>query len=77
MAKLKDIRHWYYLKPEFEYWWSPNTEYPELKSAIFLTYQETWYGADSWFADGLFMYLRFKKRSLHVRLDWWKMKGTL
>lgn len=77
MAKLKDIQHWYYIKPEFEYWWTNVLEYPKQTPIISFLYQQTWYGAENgWFKSGLFVYLRFKKRSLHLRLDWWKMKDT-
>lgn len=70
MAKIKDIKHFYRLRPSIDIWFT-NAGH---KTKVIKLLDETWHGGD-WFVFGILLLFRFyKKRTIHVKIEWWNLE---
>lgn len=70
MAKIKDIKCFHRLRP------SINISFTNVghKTKVIKLWDETWYGGD-WFVSGILLLFRFyKKRTIHVQIQWWNLE---
>ena len=63
--KLKDIRKEWRLRPKLKVWISKRNN----KSEFYFIRTELY--PTKWFIIGLFIFLKFKKFSIHIYFEWW------